>query len=98
MGQASGLEKLLAKLFTTDNQLILHIIVLFFYSFPLLNSKSYRQEEKKESGLVFFIIGWGFFRFFWIGLVFLLGEVWGFLSVEKLTRLKVEKHLNTFSL
>lgn len=66
------------------------------YCFPLLNSKSYRKEEKKESGLVFFIIGWGFFRFFWIGLFFLLGEVWGFLSVEKLTRLKVEKHLNTF--
>lgn len=97
MGRASGLEKLLAKLFTTGNQLILHIIVLVFYSFPLLNSKSYRKEKKK-SGLVFFIIGWGFFRFFRIGLVFLLGEVWGFLSVEKLTRLKLEKHLNTFLL
>lgn len=96
MGRASGLEKLLAKLFTTDNQLILHVMVLLFIVSLCSTVSHTERKKKKESGLVFFIIGWGFFRFFWIGLFFLLGEVWGFLSVEKLTRLKVEKHLNTF--
>lgn len=45
-------ERLLAKLFTPENKLILHIMVLFFIVSPLLNSKWY-EEEKKESMLVF---------------------------------------------
>lgn len=55
MEQPSGLERLLAKLFTPENKLVLHIRVLFFIVSPLLNSKSYR-EEKKESRLVVLVI------------------------------------------
>lgn len=49
-----------AKLFTPENKLVLHIMVLLFIVSPVLNSKSYR-EEKKERGLVFLIIGLGSF-------------------------------------
>lgn len=45
-GWASGLERLLTKLFTSENHLVLHIMGLFFFVFQL-NSGSYRQKKKK---------------------------------------------------
>lgn len=71
-------------------------MVLIFILSPLLSSKSYK-EEKKESRLFFFSHWMGFLKVLLDKFgFFLFDEVWGFLSVEKLTRLKVEKHLNTF--